>query len=176
MPHPGPFMPGKESWYTFYRRLGEPHSGCRKSQSPNYPACSRSLYQPHYPGPLSTTTFVSYFTCNCSYRLSPVHWCFISYRGEGRSLRTVLLTSFHFALMVVTKILSHQQIWRSMQITVFTFIILWNLATDKQKEIIKDWIYDGSCMPVILPVLNLKLGICRPVYNWTYLSYSFRSK
>ena len=72
MPHPGHFTPGRETWYPFYRSLDEPHSGCRQSQSPDYAACSRSLYQPHYLDPPSKTTSVSYFACNCSYRLSPV--------------------------------------------------------------------------------------------------------
>ena len=152
MPHPVHFTPGRETWYPFYRRMGEPHSGCRKSQSPDYPACSRSLYQPHCPGPLSKTTFVSYFACNCSYRLSPVHWCFISYAGGFKNnvvnIVSLCVNGSHLNTFPPANMDVHADCSLHLYHTV--------KLRYKQKEITNDWIYDGSCMPVTIPVLNLE--------------------
>jgi len=59
------FTPGKETRYPSYRWLGEPQGRSGRVRkilippgfgSPYRPACSKSLYRLHYPGPLYTHT------------------------------------------------------------------------------------------------------------------------
>jgi len=50
----GSFIPGKETWYPFYKRLDGPRAGlvgCKKSR-PDCPARSEPLYRQRYRGPV----------------------------------------------------------------------------------------------------------------------------
>jgi hypothetical protein len=92
MPFPGCFTPGKEDWYPLYRILGRPHgwsgSWHHRLQTPNCPACSKSLYQPCSLGPCIKVLNSHPMMYLCS------HWggdrgitiCKLALKGNGLSV------------------------------------------------------------------------------------------